>query len=473
MTPFPHLTGINVTDDGRALASIDNVDIYNGLRAMVIKAVALIPEVGSAISALLGFFWPTKKRSVWDQIKDQVQAMIDKSMLERELQQRSADLLGYQTTLQRYATAKNTERAGYLPSVITEADNIYAKLTTSAVKEQILPITVAFSLLHIGVLAEQYNHGQLIFGEDNRMEWRKELNDQYENYRAFFAEQYDAWHTFRSRKIRIAASKTTGVTVIPPFFYWIAVGKARDELTGASINYEKHWTDSTTYYRQAVQSIKDMWMSRAVADMAAAMTPFFLLHRMLPGHEQDAPQVLPKLQNIWMGPYTVTTLAISDSSKDYVADILDKPGEVKSWYVRESNSIDYQQLRFASHDGKGVGNAAVGNPHTVTLPGGAHFTGCEMLWENGLLVSVNLHRSDGTTTGELGNRGKWSGKRIHDVVAGGLYHLDAAAYRIGYGPSRSKGTGLLKHRFSIPNATWQPMLVVQGPPAKTLLAGSI
>lgn len=470
LVPFPHLTGdiiIGASDKRPKLAAmarkgdigiVDDDDVFNNLRLVVVNALWSIPHVGGVVSALVSIFWPQQKKNVWDQIKDKVQAMVNATILNYELQQRQADLDAFKTTLRRYAAAGDRERKGFLSALITQADNIYSKLTSSLVKEQILPITVAFSLLHLGVLLERYNHGKLIIGEDNSEQWLKELQELYLKYGSFFEEQYDAWYKFRLDQIAIDADKITRPSPIPPLFYKVATGKAHDKLTGAEIYYEET-LDRDNWFRPAVESVRDMWMNRAVADMAAAMSPFFISHRVLPGREKEGPQVFPALQVIWMGPYSVTTLGISQSEKFTRPNIFDKPGQVTSWVVREWNSVDYQKLKFSRHDGQGVGNPRGGKQHEVRPPQGAHFIGSTMLWARGLLVSIQLHFSDGTSTPVLGNRGRWRGTQINDIVGGGLYQLDAGAYAQGRGPSATRGTGLLKHRFSIPGASWKDNFV--------------
>merc|ERR1712232_752479 len=52
-------------------------DVYNGLRKLSLFAIRQIPVVGDLIKAVVSFFWPEKKTSVWQQVESQVYKAID------------------------------------------------------------------------------------------------------------------------------------------------------------------------------------------------------------------------------------------------------------------------------------------------------------------------------------------------------------------------------------------------------------
>lgn len=59
-----------------------NIDYNNIMKKLVVFGVKYIPYAGSSFSALLQAFWPENKTDVWDEIRDKVQDLIDKSQLE-------------------------------------------------------------------------------------------------------------------------------------------------------------------------------------------------------------------------------------------------------------------------------------------------------------------------------------------------------------------------------------------------------
>ncbi len=56
----------------------------NAVRGVVIVGIGKIPEVGGIIAGLVGILWPASKEDIWGQIKDQVEALIDKKLADFE-----------------------------------------------------------------------------------------------------------------------------------------------------------------------------------------------------------------------------------------------------------------------------------------------------------------------------------------------------------------------------------------------------
>lgn len=61
-----------------------------------------IPQVGGVLSVLMDLFWPTDQVSIWDQIKDQVEALVDQKIAENNLANLRRDLKGVQINLKNY-----------------------------------------------------------------------------------------------------------------------------------------------------------------------------------------------------------------------------------------------------------------------------------------------------------------------------------------------------------------------------------
>lgn len=56
-------------------------DTNGALKALLAWGLGHIPGIGSGLSALVGLFWPNTAANVWDQIRDEVQRLIDESSL--------------------------------------------------------------------------------------------------------------------------------------------------------------------------------------------------------------------------------------------------------------------------------------------------------------------------------------------------------------------------------------------------------
>src|ERR1700743_2955500 len=77
---------------------IDN----NTARSIAIAVASKLPKVGGVLSFLMGQFWPTDEVSIWDQIKEQVEAMIDQKIAANNLAKLRKDLKGVQINLKNY-----------------------------------------------------------------------------------------------------------------------------------------------------------------------------------------------------------------------------------------------------------------------------------------------------------------------------------------------------------------------------------
>lgn len=54
-----------------------NADILNDLRLAVCAALGRVPEVGALLSVLVAMLWPVTKQDVWEQLRKQVEALIN------------------------------------------------------------------------------------------------------------------------------------------------------------------------------------------------------------------------------------------------------------------------------------------------------------------------------------------------------------------------------------------------------------
>ncbi|XP_019870560.1 uncharacterized protein LOC109599063 [Aethina tumida] len=57
-----------------------DLNINNVLRELVSTGIKYVPYVGAGLSFLVKTFWPEQKKSVWEQVKDQVSVLVDKKI---------------------------------------------------------------------------------------------------------------------------------------------------------------------------------------------------------------------------------------------------------------------------------------------------------------------------------------------------------------------------------------------------------
>ncbi len=84
-------------------------DWNNAARKAVATGLGMIPEVGEILGALVDIFWPETKEDVWDEVKAQVEALIDLKIGDLVSQQVRDDLAGLSNSTILYLHALKNE----------------------------------------------------------------------------------------------------------------------------------------------------------------------------------------------------------------------------------------------------------------------------------------------------------------------------------------------------------------------------
>lgn len=287
-----------------------------------------------------------------------------------------------------------------------------------------------------------------MYGEDNTPVWQKELTEKYKEYRQYFRDIYPKWKEWRDSQMEARWYTTKRAFTAPPFFVWVAHGDVVDQVTGASIKYEADMNSIEDYFKNLCLAIQERMLNKALAEMAGTLASTFLLHAYLPGRENDPPDVDPNLATFSMGPYSQTTLGLWKEDDGFMCstDVSDQPGFIKQIYVREWNAIDGLQFIYADHEGNFIGNPDGGAPQRIDVGDARHFSGLRVRFAKGIMCRIEIVFSDGSSTGNLGNRGEWSGLDI-DATVDSSYELVGGSFKQGYGPSNSKGIAVIKLQF--------------------------
>ena len=416
---------------------------------MVESLVSLIPEVGQLIDILLIIFWPdvTKKQpDIWTLIRDRIGKLIDSKLLAKELEQREAELLGLKDTMEQYVDAKIHEKGSFMSAMLTQANTIYEELTTTSNALHVAPLLVAHSHLHLSLLRERLEHGKKMYEEDNTPLWRKELQGYYDKYKKYFDDFLVKWKTWRFGTIQAKWWRTTAPQLLPPFFYYIVHGRAIDTFSGEKIEYSQERNPHSDHFKDVMQSAQKRMQNQQYAGVAGALASTSLLHIYLQGKEKDPPKINPALVEFDMGPYCPANLGLSKVDQSYT-NISDTPGRIKKINIREWNSIDGIQFIYTDHDGHFIGDPKGGTPHSIGVDvTKAHFTGLWMQFANGIMIALDIHKSDGSHSGKLGNRSGWSGPS-RSAVVDSFYELVQGKFAKGYGPSSTEGTAVITLHF--------------------------
>ncbi|XP_049823932.1 uncharacterized protein LOC109599065 [Aethina tumida] len=77
-----------------------DMNVNNVLRELVAAGIKYVPYVGSGLSFLVKLFWPEQKKSVWEQVRDQVTSLVDQKILEAINALLAGDIAQYKSRIQ-------------------------------------------------------------------------------------------------------------------------------------------------------------------------------------------------------------------------------------------------------------------------------------------------------------------------------------------------------------------------------------
>lgn len=141
------------------------MDTNNRVRIVVAAGVGEIPAVGVVIAALVEILWPESKEDIWGQIKDEVEALIDKKLADFKYQQVKETLEGLGNVLNGYTQALKHSKSN--PTFISDAYNgalRHFKESKPHFKSKeyevlLLPLLAHMANLHIALLRDGANFG--------------------------------------------------------------------------------------------------------------------------------------------------------------------------------------------------------------------------------------------------------------------------------------------------------------------------
>ena len=83
-------------------------DWSNTAMNVIASALGMVPEVGSLLSGLVYILWPSDQEDVWDQIKDQVQQLVQQDLTQLVENLEAQTLNGLKGSIQDYQDAITT-----------------------------------------------------------------------------------------------------------------------------------------------------------------------------------------------------------------------------------------------------------------------------------------------------------------------------------------------------------------------------
>lgn len=408
----------------------------DALRAGIIALEGCIPYVGGIVAGITAMFWPTNKKSAWDQVKDQVKKMVENAIFENEYNIVQSQITAVQTSMNQYVNSpSNTERGSILISTMILTNSLYERVNQSKYRHLLIGLMPPIGALHLTVLSERYNHYVKLYGEKDRTQALKELESTYTQYKDFFDTVYVEWKKWRSNGLKVFFDSKQ---ILWNKVYHYGV---RDELGlynfGYSINDKSRATD-----------FKEWALNRSIADMADVLSSTESYSTFFKDINVTLTPILSELDTIVLGPYLWTRFQGTGDKNNTIRGgwTSDSPsGEVNRINIYAYNSIDGLQFIYPDMNGT-----------KVTSGGGASFelnlkekqcVGARLNYASGLVFKIQFFFADGSTSPVYGNKGGWKSNASVDATVGKAYKLAVGNFAKGSGPSGTTGINGVKFTF--------------------------
>lgn len=395
----------------------------DALRAGVIALEDCIPYVGGIVAAITTVFWPENKKDVWDEIKDQVNKVVENAILENEYNVVKSQITAVRTSIDQYVSSpSNTEQGNILIATMVLMNSLFERVNQSNNRHMLIGLMVPIGALHLTVLSERYNHYKVLFGQDNRTQALKELKSTYTQYKVFFDSVYVEWKNWRSTNLEVFY-KSEHILWTQTYSYGVKDGLDLYNF-GYSINDKYRASD-----------FKEWALNRSIADMADVLSGTQSYSVFFKDINVTLNPILSELDTIVLGPYLWTRFqGTGDMDSSLIRWSNDTPsGEVNKIYINSWNSID--GLQFIYPDMAGTQLSSGGGAKEELDLNGKQCIGANFNYNSGVVYAIRFAFADGSTSPVYGNKRNWTSIVAVDAVVGRSYKLASGNFALGRGPS--------------------------------------
>ncbi len=142
----------------------DITDWSNTAMNLIASTLGLIPEVGSLLSGLVYILWPSDQEDVWDEIKDQVQALVQQDLTQLVENLEAQTLQGLKGSIQDYQDALTTNDPSNISQNWTSAKLNFVQqmpqFQTQGYEVALLPYYAQAVNLYLALLLDGVLHGK-------------------------------------------------------------------------------------------------------------------------------------------------------------------------------------------------------------------------------------------------------------------------------------------------------------------------
>lgn len=139
-------------------------DWNNTAMNLIASTLGLIPEVGSLLSGLVYILWPSDQEDVWDEIKDQVQALVQQDLTQLVENLEAQTLQGLKGSIQDYQDALTTNDPSNISQNWTSAKLNFVQqmpqFQTRGYEVALLPYYAQAVNLYLALLRDGVLHGK-------------------------------------------------------------------------------------------------------------------------------------------------------------------------------------------------------------------------------------------------------------------------------------------------------------------------
>lgn len=139
-------------------------DWSNTAMNVIASALGMVPEVGSLLSGLVYILWPSDQEDVWDQIKDQVQALVQQDLTQLVENLEAQTLQGLKDSIQDYRDAITTNDPSNISQNWTSAKLNFAQqmpqFQVQGYEVALLPYYAQAVNLYLALLRDGVLHGK-------------------------------------------------------------------------------------------------------------------------------------------------------------------------------------------------------------------------------------------------------------------------------------------------------------------------
>ncbi len=410
-------------------AIIQNSNNYqDALRAGVLALENCIPFVGGIVAAITSLLWPQKKKSAWDQVKDQVNKVVQHAIFDNEYKIVQSQITAIQTSLNQYLYSPNRkERGVILIATMVLTNSLYERVNQSKYRHMLLGLMAPIGVLHLTILSERYNHYEALFGDNDRAQAIKELKSTYDQYRSFFDTVYEEWKEWRSKGLK-EFYNVKNILWSKEYHYGV-----EDEL--GIFNFEYGIDD-----KDRAAQFKYWALNRSIADLADVLSSTTSYSTFFKGIDAYLKPILPALDTLILGHYLWTRLPGTGNLRHTQIGgwTRDNPkGMVTKIHIDAYNSID--GLQFIYPDMNGTRVSSGGGEKFVLDIKDKQCVGAKLAYANGLVFRIQFFFADGSRSQVYGDKGNWRPVASINATVGNGYKLASANFAKGSGPSGTTG----------------------------------